>query len=136
MNVFIISKKFSFYKFPVEHIITVPVSFLIGGEKKMLVWNDLEADEKIKVYDKGVEVTTGEAVYQQLVSYRTGDMWAPKVEQLEALKVEASRLLNRAPLMLGGTKIQSASTSATIATAFLLNDAMLSAPAGKYGSTG
>jgi predicted dehydrogenase len=62
---------------------------LIGGEKKMLVWNDLEADEKIKVYDKGVQMS-GEAVYQQLVSYRTGDMWAPKVEQLEALKVEAA----------------------------------------------
>ena len=63
---------------------------LIGGEKKMLVWNDIEADEKIKIYDKGVQFTTGEAVYQQLVSYRTGDMWAPKVEQLEALKVEAA----------------------------------------------
>jgi predicted dehydrogenase len=63
---------------------------LIGGEKKMLVWNDLEADEKIKIYDKGVQVQTGEAVYQQLVSYRTGDMWAPKVEQIEALKVEAA----------------------------------------------
>ena len=62
---------------------------LIGGEKKMLLWNDIEADEKIKIYDKGVQVTPGEAVYQQLVSYRTGDMWAPKVEQLEALKVEA-----------------------------------------------
>ena len=63
---------------------------LIGGEKKMLVWNDLEADEKIKVYDKGVQMTSGEAVYQQLVSYRTGDMWAPKVEQVEALKAEAA----------------------------------------------
>jgi len=63
---------------------------LIGGEKRMLVWNDLEADEKIKVYDKGVQMTSGEAVYQQLVSYRTGDMWAPKVEQIEALKVEAT----------------------------------------------
>ena len=63
---------------------------LIGGEKKMLVWNDLEADEKIKVYDKGVEMTTGEEVYKTLVSYRTGDMWAPKVEQIEALKVEAA----------------------------------------------
>ena len=63
---------------------------LIGGEKKMLVWNDLEADEKIKVYDKGVEMTAGEEVYQTLVSYRTGDMWAPKVEQIEALKVEAA----------------------------------------------
>jgi hypothetical protein len=35
-------------------------------------------------------MSTGEAVYQQLVSYRTGDMWAPKVEQLEALKAEAA----------------------------------------------
>ncbi len=63
---------------------------LIGGEKKMLVWNDIEADEKIKVYDKGVQFTTGEAVYQQLVSYRTGDMWSPKVEQVEALKAETA----------------------------------------------
>jgi predicted dehydrogenase len=62
---------------------------LIGGVKKMLVWNDLEADEKIKVYDKGVEIGAGEAVYETLVSYRTGDMWAPKVEQVEALRMEA-----------------------------------------------
>ncbi|HEY2934581.1 MAG TPA: Gfo/Idh/MocA family oxidoreductase [Acidobacteriota bacterium] len=62
---------------------------LIGGEKKMLVWNDLEADEKIKIYDKGVKVTNQEGVYDLLVSYRTGDMWAPKVEQIEALKSEA-----------------------------------------------
>lgn len=63
---------------------------LIGGEKKMLVWNDLEADEKLKIYDKGVQMASGEAVYQTLVSYRTGDMWAPRVEQVEALKVEAA----------------------------------------------
>jgi len=63
---------------------------LIGGEKKMVVWNDLEADEKIKVYDKGVEMTTGEGVYQLLVSYRSGDMWAPRVEQIEALRAEAA----------------------------------------------
>lgn len=61
---------------------------LIGGEKKMLVWNDLEADEKIKIYDKGVEVKNRESVYQLLVSYRSGDMWAPRVEQIEALKQE------------------------------------------------
>jgi predicted dehydrogenase len=67
---------------------------LIGGEKKMLVWNDLEADEKIKVYDKGVAITSGEAVYEHLVSYRTGDMWAPKVEQIEALKAEAAYFID------------------------------------------
>lgn len=62
---------------------------LIGGEKKMLVWNDLEADEKIKVYDKGiVKTSNAQGVHDVLVSYRTGDMWAPKVEQTEALKVE------------------------------------------------
>lgn len=62
---------------------------LIGGEKKMLVWNDLEADEKIKIYDKGVTKNgKQEGVYDLLVSYRSGDMWAPRVEQVEALKVE------------------------------------------------
>ncbi len=63
---------------------------LLGGEKKMLVWNDLEADEKLKIYDRGIQVSGGEAVYQQLVKYRTGDMWSPNVEQVEALKLEAS----------------------------------------------
>jgi len=61
---------------------------LIGGEKKMLVWNDLEADEKLKIYDKGVDVKSQEGVYNLLVSYRSGDMWAPHVEQIEALRIE------------------------------------------------
>jgi predicted dehydrogenase len=61
---------------------------LIGGKDKMLVWNDLEADEKIKIYDKGVQMTSGEGVYDLLVSYRSGDVWAPKCQQTEALKVE------------------------------------------------
>lgn len=62
---------------------------LIGGSKKMLVWNDLEADEKIKIYDKGAQKTNGpESLHQVLVSYRTGDMWAPQVERTEALQVE------------------------------------------------
>ena len=62
---------------------------LLGGEKKMVVWNDLEADEKVKLYDKGVDVTNGQGVYDLLVSYRSGDMWAPKIEQTEALSAEA-----------------------------------------------
>src|ERR1700691_4930283 len=62
---------------------------LIGGEKKMLVWNDLEADEKIKLYDKGVDIANGQKVYDLLVSYRSGDMWAPRIEQTEALAAEA-----------------------------------------------
>ena len=55
----------------------------------MLVWNDLEADEKLKVYDKGVDVKTRENVYDLLVSYRSGDAWVPRVAQVEALKAEA-----------------------------------------------
>jgi predicted dehydrogenase len=63
---------------------------LIGGEKRMLVWNDLEADEKLKVYDKGVAITNREGVYELLVNYRSGDMWAPQLEQVEALRQELS----------------------------------------------
>jgi predicted dehydrogenase len=63
---------------------------LIGGRDKMLVWNDLEPDEKIKVYDKGVNITSGQGVYDLLVSYRSGDVWAPKVDATEALRLELS----------------------------------------------
>ena len=61
---------------------------MVGGTKKMLMWNDLENDEKIKVYDRGVNTNTREGVYDLLVSYRSGDMWAPQVEATEALKLE------------------------------------------------
>ena len=67
---------------------------LIGGEKKMLVWNDLEADEKIKIYDKGVKIMNRESDYNLRVSYRSGDMHAPKVEHVEALKRETEYFLS------------------------------------------
>jgi predicted dehydrogenase len=63
---------------------------LIGGEKKMLVWNDLEADEKIRVYDKGVDITSPQGLYTLLVNYRSGDMWSPQVNRYEALSQELS----------------------------------------------
>jgi predicted dehydrogenase len=77
----------------------------------MVVWNDLEADEKVKVYDKGVEIANGEGVYDLLVSYRSGDMWAPKVDQTEALKVEARYFVecvtqNQAPFNDGITGLR------------------------------
>jgi len=77
---------------------------LIGGEKKMVVWNDLEADEKIRIYDRGVEKTVNaEGIYELLVKYRTGDMWAPQVEHTEALKKELEYFVecihtNRTPI--------------------------------------
>ncbi len=61
---------------------------LLGGEKKMLVWNDLNPDEKIKVYDKGIDVNNLKSIYNLLVSYRSGDIWAPKLDGTEALKLE------------------------------------------------
>jgi predicted dehydrogenase len=67
---------------------------LIGGERKMLVWNDLDSDDKLKVYDKGVEVRNKQGIYDLLVSYRTGDMWAPKVDQTEALKTECKHFID------------------------------------------
>jgi predicted dehydrogenase len=61
---------------------------LIGGEKRMVVWNDLEVDEKIRIYDKGVKISNHDGIYELLVSYRSGDMWAPQLEQVEALHQE------------------------------------------------
>lgn len=76
---------------------------LLGGEKQMLVWDDLEADEKIKVYDRGVSVEDRKGVYNMLVDYRSGDMWAPKVDHTEALKLEGEYFIeciksNTAPI--------------------------------------
>jgi predicted dehydrogenase len=61
---------------------------LIGGSKKMLVFNDMEPVEKIKIYDAGVELKSREDVYDILIQYRTGDMYSPKVENRQALQVE------------------------------------------------
>lgn len=66
---------------------------LIGGEKKMLVWNDVNPDEKIKIYDKGVNLENRESIYNLLVSYRSGDMWVPRVDNTEALKLECKHFI-------------------------------------------
>ena len=68
---------------------------LIGGSKKMIVYNDLEPDEKIKIYDKGVDFTDDPQKIQELrVGYRSGDMTAPKLAVTEALKVEAEHFVD------------------------------------------
>jgi predicted dehydrogenase len=61
---------------------------LIGGSEKMLVFNDLEPIEKIKVYDYGVEITSREEIYRTLIQYRTGDMYSPNLPTKEALRLE------------------------------------------------
>jgi predicted dehydrogenase len=83
--------------FPYTTLFRSPVKIrttLIGGQKKMVVWNDLVADEKVRVYDRGVNLSSGEIVRELLVNYRSGDMWAPRVEQLEALRVELDYFAN------------------------------------------
>lgn len=65
---------------------------LIGGQKKMIVWNDLVADEKLRVYDRGIDASQSiskENIQQHRMNYRTGDMWSPKVDTGEALACEA-----------------------------------------------
>jgi predicted dehydrogenase len=67
---------------------------LIGGTKSMIVYDDMEASEKVKIYDKGIEVGTREGIYETLVQYRTGDMSAPKLDQTEALTLEAQHFVD------------------------------------------
>src|SRR5678816_929658 len=68
---------------------------LIGGSEKMILYDDLEPSEKLKVYDKGINVTPGpEDVYKMLVSYRLGDMWAPQLDNTEALQTEALHFID------------------------------------------
>jgi len=69
---------------------------LIGGTKQMIVYDDMEPSEKLKVYDKGVVMKQGDidSIYKTIVDYRTGDMVAPKLSHHEALAVEARHFLD------------------------------------------
>jgi len=68
---------------------------LISGGRQMIVYDDLEPSEKIKVYDKGITLTSGpERVYEALIGYRTGDMWAPQISLTEGLRTEAQHFLD------------------------------------------
>ncbi len=68
---------------------------LIGGSEKMILYDDLEPSEKVKIYDKGVTVSQSpEAVYEMLVSYRSGDMWAPRLDTTEALQTEVLHFID------------------------------------------
>jgi predicted dehydrogenase len=67
---------------------------LISGNKKMLVWDDLSSDEKIKVYDRGVDFKNTDGIHKLLVSYRSGDVYVPKISNSEALKLEAEYFID------------------------------------------
>jgi predicted dehydrogenase len=73
---------------------------LLGGSKKMIVYDDVEPSEKVKVYDKGISLgvkggvsENPESVYRMLIHYRAGDMWAPQLEMTEALQAEVAHFI-------------------------------------------
>jgi predicted dehydrogenase len=79
---------------------------LVGGKKKMLMFDDMENSEKIKIYDSGVELENQEGIYNALVQYRIGDMYSPKVSQTEALSLAVKECIDsiqqkRKPLTSG-----------------------------------
>jgi predicted dehydrogenase len=68
---------------------------LLCGNRRMVVFDDLEASEKVKIYDRGISVNPSpENIYQMLVGYRTGDMWAPQLAMREALSAEAAHFID------------------------------------------
>ena len=68
---------------------------LVGGSKKMMIYDDLQNSEKLKVYDKGVSFTDDpQKIHQMRVGYRTGDMWAPTTDDTEALRTEGEHFLD------------------------------------------
>lgn len=88
---------------------------LIAGTRKMILYDDIEPTEKVRVYDKGVTSNRGdadkEAAYQTLVSYRTGDVWAPKLDSTEALRYVCDEFLDsiqqaRRPLTDGASGLR------------------------------
>ncbi len=67
---------------------------LVGGNKQMIVYDDLEQSEKLKIYDTGITVTKTPAdIHKLLISYRTGDLWSPKLADAEALQVEVEHFV-------------------------------------------
>jgi predicted dehydrogenase len=67
---------------------------LVGGSRKMILYDDMEMSEKVKVYDRGVEVSSPEYIHHALIAYRLGDMWAPKLDQTEALRLVATDFID------------------------------------------
>jgi predicted dehydrogenase len=80
---------------------------IVGGSKRMMIYDDMDASEKLKVYDKGFSVSSSpEDEYQLMISYRSGDMHAPKLDLREALAVEVDNVVagiqGREPLVVDG----------------------------------
>jgi predicted dehydrogenase len=89
-------------------------STLLSGSQKMIVYDDMEITEKVKVYDRGISlksVPEAEKLYSVLVGYRTGDMWSPRLDTTEALALEIQHFAQcvetgTAPLTSAGAGLQ------------------------------
>jgi predicted dehydrogenase len=88
---------------------------LIGGSRKMIVYDDLEPSEKVKVYDRGVSVNGDvQELHKMLVSYRIGDMWAPQLSVKEALLTETEHFVQA--INTGATPITSGHSGMNVVT--------------------
>lgn len=66
---------------------------LLCGDKQMMVYDEHTVQEKVRIYDRGVSVKTSEDLYQKLVEYRDGDMFAPRLANVEALAAEVQNVV-------------------------------------------
>jgi predicted dehydrogenase len=67
---------------------------MVGGSRRLAVYDDNLVTEKVKIYDKGVSLHTIEGLYEALVQYRSGDMYAPAIDRREALAREVRHFLH------------------------------------------
>jgi predicted dehydrogenase len=85
---------------------------MIGGSRRMLIYDDVEGSEKIKVYDQGIQISDSpEKIHQLRINYRAGDMWAPRLDNTEALSAEVWEFVDaiqsrRKPLTDGEAGLQ------------------------------
>lgn len=66
---------------------------LLCGDRKMIVYDEHTVQEKVRVYDRGVSVDSSEDVYEKLVQYRDGDMFAPRLPNTESLAAEVENVI-------------------------------------------
>ena len=119
-------------RFPCGAIANVQVSWLapsklrktvIVGSRKMLVYDDTEPYEKVKIYDKGVDVIEPETFGEYHLAYRTGDIHSPKLDSFEPLAVEMEEFLRC--IETGGTPKTSGRSGLGVVRALELADASL-----------
>lgn len=67
---------------------------LLGGSRKMVVYDHLDVENQVKIFDRGIDLPKDEDRYKALVQYRTGDLWVPKVDQTEPLEVACKHFIN------------------------------------------